>query len=52
MTLNPKQIEESEKAVNALQIMRENNITSLLVVRKKKYIGVVHLHDILREGIF
>jgi len=52
MTLNPKQIEESEKAVNALQIMRENNITSLLVVRKEKYIGVVHLHDILREGIF
>ncbi len=52
MSPNPKLIEETEKAVNALQIMRDNNITSLLVMRNNDYIGVVHLHDILREGIF
>jgi arabinose-5-phosphate isomerase len=38
--------------VDALSLMRENNITQLLVVDGKKYVGVVHLHDILKEGIF
>jgi len=51
MSLNPKQIEDTEKAVTALHEMRMHNITSLLVVHKEKYVGVVHLHDILREGI-
>jgi arabinose-5-phosphate isomerase len=31
--------------------MRQNNITQLLVVDKNTYKGVIHLHDILREGI-
>ncbi len=51
MNPTPKLIEESEKAVNALQVMRTFNITSLLVVRNNLYVGVVHLHDILKEGI-
>lgn len=51
MSSNPKLIEASEKAVNALEIMRNHNITSLLVTKDKHYFGVVHLHDILREGI-
>jgi arabinose-5-phosphate isomerase len=51
MTKNPRTIASGTLAVNALSIMRENNITQLLVVDNHKYKGVVHLHDILREGI-
>jgi len=31
--------------------MEQNKITSLVVLEKGKYIGLVHIHDILREGI-
>jgi arabinose-5-phosphate isomerase len=51
MTVNPRTIASDTLAVNALSTMRKNNITQLLVVDKKKYKGVIHLHDILREGI-
>jgi len=51
MSLNPKTIESVTLVVNALNLMRQNNITQLLVVEQKKYIGVIHLHDILKEGI-
>jgi arabinose-5-phosphate isomerase len=36
---------------DALDLMRSRNITQLLVVEKDRYMGVLHLHDILREGI-
>ena len=51
MTENPRTISSDTLAVNALGIMRKHNITQLLVVDKNKYRGVIHLHDILREGI-
>ncbi|MFP4288611.1 MAG: SIS domain-containing protein [Bacteroidales bacterium] len=51
MTVNPKTIEKNTLAVDALNLMRNNNITQLLVSDKYKYLGVVHLHDILNEGI-
>lgn len=51
MGTSPRQIDEDELAVNALEIMRANNITQLLVVKDRKYTGIVHLHDLLREGI-
>ena len=52
MTRNPKQIAETEYAVNALHLMRTNSITQLVVVGPDGgYLGVLHLHDILREGI-
>ena len=51
MTKNPRTIASDTLVVNALSLMRHNNITQLLVVDKNKYMGVVHLHDILREGI-
>ena len=41
-----------EMVVNALAIMRENNITQLPVMDGRKYVGIIHLHDILKEGIF
>ncbi len=51
MTANPKTISSQTLAVDALQLMRQNNITQLLVVDNDDYKGVVHLHDILDEGI-
>lgn len=51
MSSNPKRVESDELAVNAFNMMEKNKITSLVVLEKGKYIGLVHIHDILREGI-
>lgn len=51
MTRRPRIIAPDTLAVNALSLMRENNITQLLVVEKNRYQGMIHLHDILREGL-
>lgn len=51
MTQNPRSISKESLVVDALSIMKENNITQLPVTDKHKYVGVIHLHDILREGI-
>lgn len=51
MTAHPKTIQKSQLAVDALGIMKENNITQLPVLDGERYVGVVHLHDILKEGI-
>jgi arabinose-5-phosphate isomerase len=51
MNLSPKTVDPGTLVVNALSIMRKNNITQLLVTDKDKYLGVLHLHDILKEGI-
>ncbi len=51
MTANPKAIDHQSLVVDALQIMRNHNITQLPVLKEGKYVGVIHLHDILHEGI-
>lgn len=51
MSISPKTINPGALVVNALSIMRKNNITQLLVTDKDRYLGVLHLHDILKEGI-
>ena len=51
MTVNPKTIEKDALVSDALNLMRQNNITQLLVVHEGRYEGVIHLHDILKEGI-
>lgn len=51
MTLHPKTIESSELAVHALDVMRRKNITQLIVIENGKYAGIIHLHDLVREGI-
>ncbi|MDP2722130.1 MAG: KpsF/GutQ family sugar-phosphate isomerase [Bacteroidales bacterium] len=51
MTNHPLSIDEDEMVVVALELMRKNNITQLPVVSDNRYVGVIHLHDILREGI-
>lgn len=52
MTNDPLTIDKEELVVNALSLMRENNITQLPVTDNGNYVGVIHLHDILKEGIF
>lgn len=52
MTSRPKTIDEEDLVVDALHKMRENSITQLPVVHVGKYLGIIHLHDILKEGIF
>lgn len=51
MSRNPKVIELNELAVNAFNIMEKNKITSVVVMEGERYVGLVHIHDILREGI-
>lgn len=51
MTKNPKSISPDSLVVDALSLMRQYNITQLPVVKGKSYQGVIHLHDILKEGI-
>lgn len=51
MSRDPVSVSKGELAVNALQLMRKHNITQIPVVDNKKYLGMVHVHDLLKEGI-
>ncbi len=51
MSENPKIIQKDELLVEILNMMRQNNITQVPVCSGDKYLGIVHLHDILKEGI-
>lgn len=48
---NAKSIEGDEMAVNALNVIREHNISQILVTQQGNYAGMVHLHDLIREGL-
>jgi arabinose-5-phosphate isomerase len=50
MSSQPKTIDPDELAVNALDIMRKHEISQIVVTREGKYLGMVHLHDLLKEG--
>ena len=51
MSRHPKQIDINDMAVNAFNMMQKNKITSVVVMKEGRYVGLVHIHDILREGI-
>jgi arabinose-5-phosphate isomerase len=51
LTTNPKTIEPGEMAVNALDLMRQNEITQLVVAENGNYLGIIHLHDLVKEGL-
>ena len=51
MSANPICVSSDTMAVTALDIMQKNNITQILVTENGKYSGVVHFHDLLKEGI-
>jgi arabinose-5-phosphate isomerase len=51
MNPNPKQVARETLAVDALNLMKQHNISQLLVTDKGKFAGFVHLHDLVKEGI-
>ncbi|HIZ86276.1 MAG TPA: KpsF/GutQ family sugar-phosphate isomerase [Candidatus Coprenecus stercoravium] len=51
MSRSPKTIDLSALAVDALRLMEANKITSVVVLSEGKYAGLIHIHDIMREGI-
>ena len=51
MTNKPRSITSISLVYDAFQIMKENNITQLIVSDNGNYIGIIHLHDIIKEGI-
>ena len=51
MSKNPKRIENSAMAIDAKELMEEHGISQLLAEENGNYAGVVHLHDLIKEGI-
>jgi arabinose-5-phosphate isomerase len=51
MTFNPKTISSEMLAIKALELMQDNGISQLLAVEDQEYKGVVHLHNLINEGI-
>ncbi|HEX9600425.1 MAG TPA: CBS domain-containing protein, partial [Mariniflexile sp.] len=51
MSANPKRISADAMAIDALEIMETHGISQLLVEENGHYAGVVHLHDLIKEGI-
>jgi len=51
LTPNPKSIDGGELATEALSLMRKYDITQLVVTKNGQYAGMLHLHDLVREGI-
>jgi arabinose-5-phosphate isomerase len=51
MSSSPKTIANSALAVKALELLQTNDISQVLVEEEGKYVGVVHLHNLVKEGI-
>lgn len=51
MSKSPKTIAADALATEALDVLRSNNISQLVVIESEFYAGVIHLHDLIREGI-
>ena len=51
MNPQPKIIQKEDLAVKALEKMRAHSITQLIVMDQQQYLGFVHLHDLLKEGL-
>lgn len=51
MTTKPQTIDFNSLAIDAFDKMKQNNITQLLILKDGVYTGIIHLHDILKEGV-
>tara|TARA_R100001015_G_C4626160_1_gene185012 strand:- start:1415 stop:2380 length:966 start_codon:yes stop_codon:yes gene_type:complete len=51
MSANPKTVDHDTMAVEAVDMMKKNNISQLLVVKNGEYEGVLHFHDLFKEGL-
>lgn len=52
MSSNPKTIDSEALAAEAFQLLEKHNITQVIAMEGDTYAGIVHLHDILKEGIY
>jgi arabinose-5-phosphate isomerase len=52
MSKNPKTISNEAMAIDALALMQQNNISQLICMNNKEFCGFVHIHDLLKEGLF
>ncbi len=53
MSKNPKTLDADAMAIDALGTLESNGITQVLVLNEKKeYVGIIHLHDLIKEGVF
>lgn len=51
MNVNPKTIDKNDLVINALNLMQKCSITQLPVMENGCYVGMIHIHDIIKEGI-
>jgi len=51
MSKNPKTIQEDVLAIHALEVIKKHSITQLIVLKQNKYKGIIHLHDLIKEGL-
>ncbi|MEZ5045608.1 MAG: KpsF/GutQ family sugar-phosphate isomerase [Chitinophagaceae bacterium] len=51
MNTSPKLISEEESAVNAMKLLRDEKINQLVVINDNGYVGILHINDLIREGI-
>ncbi len=51
MTKNPKTISPNAMTAEALKLMHDKKITNLFVVENKRPVGVIHIHDLLNNGV-
>jgi arabinose-5-phosphate isomerase len=51
MSSKPTTIQKDALAIEALEILRTKDISQLPVMEGNKYVGVIHVHDLIREGI-
>ncbi len=51
MSRQPKTVAHDEMAVRALNVMEENSITQLIVLEEDRYVGMIHLHNLIKEGL-
>lgn len=51
MTKSPKTIDAEEYAASAMTLMQSKNITQLIVMKENSFVGFIHIHDLLKEGI-
>lgn len=51
MSVNPKMVKSTAMAIEALEMLEQYSITQLVVADNEKYLGIIHLHDLLKEGI-
>jgi arabinose-5-phosphate isomerase len=51
MSVNPQIIDHESLAVEALELMRKHKISQLVTTKNDKYVGILHIQSLIKEGI-